>query len=222
MADTIADAKELNLNYRGDAILYSFIINTLHSTEGHNKKVGHWISIAVEYIPHVSKVKLWYFDSFGEHYDKYKCILKYIDNMKHNCRKHRITFDIDYIRRGIQSFTSKLCGVYCAYFIVSLWENLLTRDNTLDKLFYKFKGNRKDNDSRIIRFLRRHWPFRSYCHNYPINDKRKLSMEDMKKIKPAPPPPFCLKQTLGEKCCMFHKECRCSRSTSGCCNNSLE
>ena len=193
-------------------IFFGFIVNILHSYSN-PKNFGHWIAIIIEKNNQNSKVIVRYFDSYGRHPQKFKCIWKYIQMIKIECNKNNFIFHLDYMKTGVQSYISKVCGVYCAYFLIKVW--YLKNKLNVNEIFKGFGNNRKKNDHKMVIFIKKYYPSQ-YCHDYPTFSNRKVSLKKLL-IKPhmssyKSHPPFCSKHTLGLSYC-FKKgaNCKCNQ-----------
>lgn len=198
----------------------AFIVNTITQHEASNDIVGHWVALSQEYCVNRNLLTLRYFDSFADPPTKYKYIYKYIEQIKNKCQKHNITFVLDSMRRGLQVYTSKMCGIYAAYFVIKIWESK-NRKN-LKQLFKQFGPDRKKNDLRMEKFFNVYYPTK-YCHSADIYKGKKASLDQLdnnsynthnnnNNIKQlTPPPSFCPVKTLGLKSCF--KNCKCHNSS---------
>ena len=89
------------------------------------------------------------------------------------------------MQKPIQGPYSKLCGLYAAFAIIKSHHN---RQGSLKKLFEQFSANFKINDSKILSFMYKQWPGES-CHNNPLYNNNKMSLELLRKQSP-----FCPKK----------------------------
>lgn len=155
--------------------IFGFIINTLHSYSSPDVS-GHWLAIVIEKNNQNFKVKVRFFDSYGRPPHDFNYIWKYIQMIKSECNKKKFMFELDYMNIGIQSYISKVCGVYCAYFLMKAW---CFRNNVKVKDIFKgFTKNRKNNDLIIENFIRKYYPSK-ICHDYPTFSNRKVPLKKL-------------------------------------------
>ena len=207
-ADSIAHAKQLKINLNDrHPYFFSCIVNTLKSNAS-PYAVGHWVAIIVRYTPTLNQLVLYYFDSFGDSPKKYLPIHKYIDNVRRMCARNYVNFKFDFMTRGLQCFSSKLCGIYSVYCVIKVCHTQRTVRLSLKNIFAKFTGSRRENDKKMITYVKSKWP-NDYCHdNSSENGNFKLDLDKLDKKSQFNPPPFCPKKTLDIKGCL--KTCLCS------------
>lgn len=216
--DEILSEKKVRLKINKNIVhkkkhdVFAFIINTLHSYSKPND-FGHWLAIIIEKNNQNSKVTVRYFDSYGRPPYIFNCIWSYIQTIKRECNKNNFMFELDYMQTGIQSYTSKFCGVYCAYFLIKSWH--FGNKVRVREIFKGFDKNRKKNDLKIEAFIKKYYPSQ-YCHDYQTFSNRKVSLNNLL-VKPhalsyKSHPPFCSKKTFGLSHC-FKKgsNCKCKK-----------
>ena len=167
------------------------------------------IGLPLLFINKKKGLSLKYFESFADTPRKYYHFASFISNIKKSCHSHKIAFRLDTIKKPIQGPYLKLCGLYATFAIIKSHHN---RQSSLKKLFEQFSTNFKINDSKILSFMYKQWPGES-CHNNPIYNNTKMSLELLRKQ-----PPFCPKKTLSAKKC-FDK-CKCTSSL--CCEEKAK
>ena len=185
---------------------FGFIINTIRSTD---RFIGHFVAIVVQQIPHSKRIIVRYFDSLGGSYKIYKTIMTYIHNIKKLCVRDNYIFILDMLSKELQFYDSKVCGLYCAYFITKVYEtrNILR----LRDIFANFKKDKIANDLRVIKFLKDNYPTES-CHNVPIYSNTKATLKQL--IKNSTAPPLCPQKTLAIEKCFENIKCDCDKCCS--------
>ena len=193
---------KINNNNKKTFNSFAFIINAIHSS---NTNIGHWIGIVVHILPHCKRIIVRYYDSFGYDYKIYKTIPKYIHNIEKLCVIHNYICVLDVSKHSLQHRDSKVCGIYVAYFIISVYARCNTQ--SIGNIFRNFKNDKIANDLKVLKFLEDYFPG-DYCHNLPIYSNRKASLQVLlKNIKI--PPRLCPKHTFGLKKCFKTIKCKC-------------
>ena len=182
----------------------SLVFNTVRRVG--DSRIGHWLSISTMYSSNIGILKLTYFDSFAQSFKKQnKSINNFINNIKVSCHNRNIKFVLEEINRQIQNNKSAVCGAYCVYVIINSHER---PSSSLNRIFVNFKGNTKNNDTKILKYIISVWPSES-CNNMSHNSSDKLSLDFIIKNIYIYKPNFCPKYTFLNKENKCLKMCKC-------------